>query len=107
MLWKTTTSAAMSKTDLAAALDQFGPDVSMNLYRIGNNFQAGLQDRGPKPDPTYPSAWVFRGGKTPSEALLAACEAMVEARAERFSRPGKVDPQITPSILDADIDDLI
>ena len=93
-------------TDLAAALDQFGPDVTMHLHRIGPLFQAGLQDRGPAPDPSFPSAWVFRGGKTPSEALLAACEAMAQARAERFSRPGKVDPQITPSVLD-EIDELI
>lgn len=97
----------MPKTDLAAALDQFGPDITVHIFRIGNNFQAELRDRGPQPEPTFPPAWVYRGGKTPSEALLAACEAMVEARAERFSRPGKVDPQITPSILDADIDDLI
>lgn len=92
---------------LAAALDQFGPDISINVFRVGSNFQAEIRDRGPQPDPTFPPAWVYRGGKTPSAALLAACEAMVDARAERFSRKGKVDPQVTPSILDADIDDLI
>lgn len=93
-------------TDLAQLLDSFGPDVDIHVYRIGNNFQAGIRDRGPQPDPTFPAAWVYRPGKTPSATLRDACEAMTKARAERFSRPGKVDPQITPSTVD-EIDDLI
>ena len=87
-------------------LDQFGPDVEIHVYRIGNNFQASIRDRGDKPIDGMPSAWVFRPGKTPSIALESACAAMAAARAERFSRPGKVDPQVTPSFLD-DIEALI
>lgn len=73
--------------NLAAALDKLGPDIEIHVRRIGGNFQAGIQDRGSQ----QPNVFEFRGGETPSEALLAACAALP------IGRPGTYP----------DIDDLI
>lgn len=61
---------------LAQALADLGPDVSIDLRRIGNRFQASVQAK--------PGPWetrVFRGHENAGEALWLAIGAALE-RAE-------------------------
>lgn len=60
---------------LVAALADLGPDVEIDLRRIGNRFQASVQA---KPGPW--GARVFRGHENAGQALWLAISAALERK---------------------------